>query len=139
MPDPVAQVVDQAGVAVSRRRGQVGHPTPARRVMQSLKLDAEDDDQHPAEPEDRHGQAEEAEQRHRIVQPGILFNGGDNADGHSQNQGKEQRSGRQDQGEGQALADQVAHFLALRQRNRGAPVAGQQPRPGDVDGPQVDH
>ena len=69
-----------------RRKDEMGEgPDPSRR--KEMKLYGKDDDHHESEPEDRHGEPEEGQNHHRIIEKAVVANRGKNACGYAQEAG----------------------------------------------------
>ena len=103
-----------------------------------FKRHREENDQHNAQPERGHREAEEAEGGQGIVEPRILAHGRDDADGKSDQQADDDRGAHQEHRVGQAALDQFQGRVAVGDGHRHAPVAGQEARPAQPEAADAD-
>ena len=94
------------------------------RDRQPAQQDAEDEDQHQRQPEDRDGLAEDGDRQRRAVDPAIGAQRRDNAERYRYHECQDQRRHSDGDGDADALGDEVRHLLVGEQR--AAEIAPQQ-------------
>src|SRR5581483_9825641 len=105
-PIPVEQAVEKIKARLRRARDAVGAASTGGKYMEAAGAD---EDQHDAEPEVRHADAEKAEARADIVDPGIRPRAGPDSERDRERERDQNREESELAGGGEALGDHFFH------------------------------